>query len=112
VLSRYSLFAASVLDHIESMSLDEVRRVVDILSRLAFFDKSSSAATGLRDDLHIVVRKQISSSKTFLKRMGVVGAVAVVKNLSPGPASKASDQTSLTSTLASTSTQKGSASFR
>ena len=80
-LCPYSLFTASVLDHIETMSLEEVRRVMDILSRLAF--SSHTTSSGLRDDLHIVVRKQISSGKIALKRMGVVGAVAIVKNMSP-----------------------------
>ena len=63
------------------MSLEEVRKVMDILSRLAFSNRATSS--GLSDDLHMVVRKQISSGKNKLKRMGVVGAVAIVKNLSP-----------------------------
>ena len=63
------------------MSLEEVRKVMDILSRLAFSNRATSS--GLSDDLHMVVRKQISSGKNLFKRMGVVGAVAIVKNLSP-----------------------------
>ena len=108
-LGRYSFLAASLLDHTESMSLDDVRRVVDILSRLAFSSQSMSSSSGLRDDLHIVVRKQISSSKTVVKRMGVVGAVAIVKNICPRSRTEAAgDQTASTST----STQAQGSGFR
>lgn len=107
-LSNYAIFTASVLDHIESMTLDEVRRVMNVLSRLAFSkEATSSAASGLRDDLHIVVRKQISASKNAVKRMGVVGVVAVVKNMLPSKVPR-SDETS----TSSTSTQKSNPSYR
>ena len=107
-LGRYSLLAASLLDHTESMSLDDVRRVVDILSRLAFSSQSMSSS-GLRDDLHIVVRKQISSSKTVVKRMGVVGAVAIVKNICPRSKTGVVEDHS---TSTSTSTQAQGSGFR
>lgn len=80
-LCNYALFTASVLDHTDTMNLEEVRKVMDILSKIAF--ASHTTTGGLKDDLHIIVRKQISSGKLFLKRMGVVGAVAIVRNMSP-----------------------------
>ena len=54
---------------------------MDILSILAYF--SPAKGQGLRDDLHMVIRKQITatSKNSSLKQIGVIGAVATVKNM-------------------------------
>lgn len=53
---------------------------MDILSTLAY--NSPHLGQVLRDDLHMVIRKQITAnSKSTLKQIGVIGAVAVVKNM-------------------------------
>ena len=80
-LSHYALFVAGVLDHVHSMSLSQVRQIMDILSLLAY--NAPNAGHVLRDDLHMVIRKQISASgkNLILKQMGVIGAVATVKNM-------------------------------
>jgi hypothetical protein len=53
-----------------------------IRSRLAY--TAPNAGRVLRDDLNMVIRKQISASgkNLLLKQMGVIGAVATVKNMS------------------------------
>ena len=84
MLCNFAVFAASVLDYTDQMTIDEVRRVMNILARLAFSSRSTSSASGLRDDLHIVVRKQIAGSTNRLKRMGVVGVVASLGVLNYG----------------------------
>jgi hypothetical protein len=43
LLCPYSLITASVLDYIQSMSLEEVRKVMDILARLAFSRNASAS---------------------------------------------------------------------
>lgn len=106
MLCNFAVFAASVLDYTDQMTIDEVRRVMNILARLAFSSRSTSSASGLRDDLHIVVRKQIAGSTNRLKRMGVVGVVAVVKNMLSLKGQTTSDETT------STSSHKSSPSFR
>lgn len=60
--------------------LAEVRQIMDILSRLSYSRKDISGL--LRDNIHIVVKKQLSSCNINVKRMGIVGAVMVVKNMS------------------------------
>ena len=66
---------------------------MDIMSLLAY--ACPSQASVLRDDIHIVIRKQMSfggggqgssaRAKTF-RQMGIIGAVATVKNMAtPSP---------------------------
>ena len=82
-ITPYAIFTSSVLDYIDTLELGQVRRVMDVLSLLAY--SCPSQASVLRQDIHIVVRKQMSlgsgSSKAKLKRMGVIGAVVTVKNM-------------------------------
>ena len=85
-MAPYSLFVAHLLDYLDWMNLQDVRQVMDILAKLAY--SSHCKASTLRDDLHIVVRKQLSVggcgdvTKGRIKRMGVIGAVVLVKNMS------------------------------
>lgn len=61
---------------------------MDIMSLLAYSTPSQGSV--LRDDIHIVIRKQMSfggSAKgKCLRQMGIIGAVATVKNMA-NPAS-------------------------
>ena len=84
VLTKFSknlYYFISTVDHVHTMSLCQVRKIMDILSALAY--NAPNAGQGLRDDLQMVIRKQITSSgkKLSLKQMGVIGAVATVKNM-------------------------------
>ena len=50
-----------------------------MLSALAFKDPRESGL--IQDDLHIVIRKQLSNNNLKYKRMGVIGAVMVVSSI-------------------------------
>ncbi|CAB4065708.1 FANCD2 [Lepeophtheirus salmonis] len=80
ILSDYSIFLSGIMDYMDTMSLDQVRRIMDILSLLAYHKPSEQSI--IRDDVHIVVTKQLSSVNPLIKRMGVIGAVVTIKNMS------------------------------
>merc|ERR1719318_2373084 len=79
LLAKYGLFVTAILDHMEGMELWQVRKVMNILARLAWREGGEDAGGVMQDDLRIVVKKQIDSSHVVLKRMGVVGAVVSVR---------------------------------
>ena len=81
-LSEHSFIVANILDHVDTMDLCQVRQIMNVLSTLAY-NSANTDAKGLRDNLQMVIRKQITSSgkKLSLKQMGVIGAVATVKNM-------------------------------
>ena len=87
-MSSYSHFVAHLLEYLDTMNLCQVRQVMDIISLLSY--ATPDKASTVRNDLHIMVRKQLTTGgssassyiKNKIKRMGVIGAVILVKNMS------------------------------
>ena len=81
-LSSHAVYVAHILDYVPNMTLSQVRQIMDILSMLAY-NVPNNVNPGLQNDLQITIRKQITTSgkKLSLKQMGVIGAVATVKNM-------------------------------
>ena len=87
-MASYSHFVAFLLEYLETMNLRQIRQVMDIISLLSY--ATPHKASTLRNDIHIMVRKQLtkggsstsSSINNKVKRMGVIGAVILVKNMS------------------------------
>ena len=75
LLKPFSAFITSMLDSLQNMTLAQIRRLFIILFTLA--DESDG------DDVHIVIRKNLSHSNIRMKRIGIVGvtAFAVCKSL-------------------------------
>ena len=69
------------MDHVTALTLPQVRQIMDILSILAY--NSPKVGQVLRDDLQMVIRKQITSTgkNSSLKQIGVIAAVTTVKNM-------------------------------
>ena len=88
MMSTYSHYVAHVLVYLDTMNLGQVRQVMDIISLLSY--AISNRANTVKDDLHIMVTKQLTvgggsnstSIKNRVKRMGIIGAVILVKNMS------------------------------
>ena len=79
--SKFSLMLVTVLDHVDSLELSQVRSLYDLLSYLAYYGRDSPETTSLKDGLHIVVKKQIVAHGPAIRKMGAVGAVMAVKNM-------------------------------
>ena len=49
-----------VLDYLDNLSMTQIRKLYSMLSMLAFQNNSDSVT--IQDDMHIIIRKQLSSS--------------------------------------------------
>ena len=65
-----------MLDYLDNLSVVQLRRLFTLLSHLAFCGDCD--ASHVADDMHIIIRKQLTNSKLRYKRMGIIGAVAII----------------------------------
>ncbi|XP_011707462.1 PREDICTED: Fanconi anemia group D2 protein homolog [Wasmannia auropunctata] len=68
-----------LLEKIDCFGLEEVGTLSDLLHGLCLADDSTSES--LRDDLFILLQKQLSTAKPITKCKGVMGAVMAIKHL-------------------------------
>uniref|UniRef100_A0A6I8MXM0 FA complementation group D2 n=1 Tax=Ornithorhynchus anatinus TaxID=9258 RepID=A0A6I8MXM0_ORNAN len=94
-----------ILEYLDNMTLEQIRKLFTMLSRLAF-GKGLEDSSHMQDDLHMVIRKQLFSHVSKYKLIGVIGAVSMVgdkatcPNSHKRPSGKASDsQVRVTSLL-------------
>ncbi|XP_069186232.1 Fanconi anemia group D2 protein isoform X2 [Procambarus clarkii] len=97
-MSKFTIFLKGSLDMVDELGLGEVKRLLDVVSLLAYSDSSHAA---LQDELVILVRKQLSHTDLKYKLIGVLNAALVVKNMVAIDDSHNSVSTSTTSTSAS-----------
>ncbi|CAG5125424.1 unnamed protein product [Candidula unifasciata] len=81
-VSQFAIFVKGVLDYLDhnNLTVAQIRKLYLLLAQLAFHDTHSGHY--LQDDLHIIVRKQLTSGNPRYKRMGVMGAVSIVHAIS------------------------------
>uniref|UniRef100_A0A3Q0T545 FA complementation group D2 n=1 Tax=Amphilophus citrinellus TaxID=61819 RepID=A0A3Q0T545_AMPCI len=77
-MAMYAVFVKGILDYMDNLTPQQIRRLFHLLSRLAFGQKQGSH---IQDDMHIVIRKQLSSTVPKYKRIGIIGAVMIVTAL-------------------------------
>lgn len=78
-MAPFAIFVKVVLDYLDNLSVPQIRKLYSLLSTLAF--RSSQGGNMIQDDLHIIIRKQLSNDNPKYKRMGIIGAVMVVKSI-------------------------------
>ncbi|KAG0275935.1 Fanconi anemia group D2 protein [Linnemannia exigua] len=78
-LNEYSLFIKGVLDYMDNLSLEQIRLFFVILGSLAREDEISCDSGSLITDLNILIRKQLSNPMIQSKKVGVMGAIALVQ---------------------------------
>uniref|UniRef100_A0A452G7Y1 FA complementation group D2 n=1 Tax=Capra hircus TaxID=9925 RepID=A0A452G7Y1_CAPHI len=96
-----AVFVKGILDYLDNMSPQQIRKLFCILSTLAF-SKEHEASSHIQDDMHLVIRKQLSSTVFKYKLIGIIGAVTmagimaadryVSSNLTPGSGELSSEQ--------------------
>ncbi|XP_023659923.1 Fanconi anemia group D2 protein isoform X2 [Paramormyrops kingsleyae] len=77
-MARYAVFVKGILDYMDSLTPQQIRRLFYALSSLAFGKDQSSH---IQDDMHIVLRKQLSSPVPKYRRIGIIGAVMVIGSM-------------------------------
>ncbi|XP_027003019.2 Fanconi anemia group D2 protein [Tachysurus fulvidraco] len=75
-MAQYAVFVKGILDYMDSLSPQQIRRLFHVLSCLAF--GQDQHGSHIQDDMHIVIRKQLSSTVPKYKRIGIIGAVVMV----------------------------------
>ncbi|XP_060079016.1 Fanconi anemia group D2 protein-like [Ylistrum balloti] len=79
MMAPFAIFVKGVLDYLDNLSVIQIRKLYSMLSMLAF--RNSSEGGLIQDDLHILIRKQLSSNIPKYKRMGVIGAIMIIRSI-------------------------------
>ncbi|XP_034837350.1 Fanconi anemia group D2 protein [Maniola hyperantus] len=90
VLKPQSVQMLKLLDRMDDMSLPEIRAVMNLLCGLAYGYENSV----IRDDIHMIIRKELGSSNPTIKIQGILAGIHAVKYLM---ASKDGEQDSIDS---------------
>ncbi|KAF3856398.1 hypothetical protein F7725_017121 [Dissostichus mawsoni] len=94
-MSLYAVFVKGILDYMDNLTPQQIRRLFHLLSTLAFGQQQQGSHPGalsqdrsgflifsaLIDDMHIVIRKQLSSTVPKYKRIGIIGAVMIIGSM-------------------------------
>lgn len=78
-MSQFTVFVKGILDYMDNLTSQQIRRLFHLLSHLAFGQEQQSGH--IQDDMHIVIRKQLSSTVPKYKRIGIIGAVMMVGSM-------------------------------
>ncbi|XP_077386659.1 Fanconi anemia group D2 protein isoform X2 [Festucalex cinctus] len=77
-MGPYAVFVKGILDYLDNLAPQQIRRLFHLLSGLAF---GSQQGSHIQDDMHIVIRKQLSSTVPKYKRIGIIGGVMIIGNM-------------------------------
>ncbi|XP_072238328.1 Fanconi anemia group D2 protein [Leuresthes tenuis] len=78
-MAPYAVFVKGILDYMDNLTPQQIRRLFHLLSKLAFGQQQQGSH--IQDDMHIVIRKQLSSTVPKYKRIGIIGAVMIVGSM-------------------------------
>uniref|UniRef100_A0A4W6F9C3 FA complementation group D2 n=1 Tax=Lates calcarifer TaxID=8187 RepID=A0A4W6F9C3_LATCA len=78
-MALYAVFVKGILDYMDNLTPQQIRRLFHLLSRLAFGPQQQ--ASHIQDDMHIVIRKQLSSTAPKYKRIGIIGGVMIIGSM-------------------------------
>ncbi|GFY79169.1 fanconi anemia group D2 protein [Trichonephila inaurata madagascariensis] len=73
----YAIFVKNLLDHLHEMTLNQIRKVHEMLSILAY--QGGREGSMLLDDMLIIIRKQLTNKNLQYRKMGVIGALMAAK---------------------------------
>lgn len=90
-LKNFAVLLTSLLNKLNEIGLNEVRMLMDTLSRIAYSSVSDDVNTdcyALQDELNMLARKQLASSQVSTVRNGVVSTVMIIKHIASVPNSE------------------------
>ncbi|XP_075289262.1 Fanconi anemia group D2 protein [Opisthocomus hoazin] len=79
LLMRYATFVKTILDSTQKLNPCQIRKLFYILSTLAFSQRQEGSY--IQDDMHMVIRKWLSSTVPNHKQMGIIGAVTMIGSM-------------------------------
>ena len=78
-VSAFSSFIVGVLDYLDGLSVPQARLAFELFARIAY--DADAGGTRLADELHITIRKQLTSSSPRYKSLGVLGGCCLLGRL-------------------------------
>ncbi|XP_059165217.1 Fanconi anemia group D2 protein-like [Physella acuta] len=81
-MTRFAAYLKRVLDYLDhnNLTVAQIKKLYLLLAKLAFHPSQDGSC--LQDDLHIIIRKQLTSCNPKYKRMGVMGALSIIHAVS------------------------------
>ncbi|XP_074861679.1 Fanconi anemia group D2 protein isoform X2 [Carettochelys insculpta] len=78
-LMRYATFVKTILDYTEKLNPQQIRKLFYVLGELASSQRCEDSY--IQDDMHMVIRKWLSSTVPKYKQMGIIGAVTMAGSM-------------------------------
>ncbi|XP_072276360.1 Fanconi anemia group D2 protein-like [Pyxicephalus adspersus] len=89
-VALYAIFIKGILDYLDNLNVQQIRKLFQILCKLAFVNEGIH----IQDEIHIVIRKQLSSTVMKYKRIGVIGAVRMLGSMATSDREKSAGSSS------------------
>lgn len=80
-LQPHTLQLMTLLENFGSFALHEIKLLFNLLCSLTCSKPSDDAQSGLKDEIHMLIRKRVSLNVALLRHRGIVAAVMMVKHL-------------------------------
>uniref|UniRef100_A0A8C0E8P2 FA complementation group D2 n=1 Tax=Bubo bubo TaxID=30461 RepID=A0A8C0E8P2_BUBBB len=77
LLMRYATFVKTILDSTQKLNPCQIRKLFSILSTLAFSQRQEGSY--IQDDMHMVIRKWLSSTVPNHKQMGIIERMYLIE---------------------------------
>lgn len=91
-MQQHTLQLMGLLEKLDDLELAHIQMVFEILCSLTCGVNAIESTVGFKDELHMLIRKQMSSCKKCTKHKGIVAAVVMIKYI----AKTSKDQSSIT----------------
>eukprot|EP00111_Clytia_hemisphaerica_P006787 TCONS_00019611-protein len=84
-MAPFTIFFKGLLDYLVNLNISQIRTLFNIISKLVVQgtngNNNNMPGQFINDDLYMVIRKQLSSKDFKFKRIGVIGGMALLKNI-------------------------------
>ncbi|KAB0802406.1 hypothetical protein PPYR_04592 [Photinus pyralis] len=80
-LQEHTVQLMGLLEKMDTINLSDVKLIFELLCNLTCGEHSEEAMSGLKDEIHMIIRKQLSSSKKSAKHRGIIGSIMMIKAL-------------------------------
>nr|CAI5860802.1 unnamed protein product [Callosobruchus analis] len=81
ILQQHTVLLMRLLEKLDSFSLRDLKEVFEILCSLTCGEDADDSMSGLRDEIHMIVRKQLHSTKKCIKLRGIISAVVMARHI-------------------------------
>eukprot|EP01134_Creolimax_fragrantissima_P006799 CFRG6799T1 len=74
----YAVYIKGILDYVDNLSLEQVRKLFLILAVLTFSPLTKDKMRPLQDEMHMILRKRLSCNVERYQRIGIAAATVIV----------------------------------